>query len=368
MNNRRKFLLSSVSAGLMLNFPVISLSRQGSAVNGAPINRIAFGSCVKSWKPQDIWSSIIAAEPDLFLFLGDTIYADEGETKRDGIIDAFKNAYKRLNEVKAFRQFRNTLPVLATWDDHDYGPRESGAEFSQKEVTRQLFLDFWQIPENDKRRWQTGGIYGVYEYGSPEKRVQIILLDTRYGRSPLIELPEAEFKRRKLSGFGPYLPNKNAGVRFLGDAQWQWLEAQLRRPALIRFVCSSVPFAAGFRGWESWANFPLERARFINLIRRTKANGVIFLSGDIHYGDLSCETSNVPYPLWDLTSSGFTHFWPTPGPNSNRVYANTIHERNFGLVHILWQSDNPLVVLEIRNVNGDLRLQHTLRLESLSIS
>ena len=108
--------------------------------------------------------------------------------------------------------------------------------------------------------------------------------------------------------------------------------------------------------------------RFIRLIEKTGANGVVFLSGDIHYGDLSRETQDVPYPIWDLTSSGLTHFWPTPGPNVNRAYAQTVHARNFGLVHIRWNIDNPLIVLEIRGVDEKIRLQHTLQLKALQVS
>ena len=45
-------------------------------VPSGQIATIAFGSCVKQWEPQPIWNSIAAAKPDLFLFLGDNIYAD----------------------------------------------------------------------------------------------------------------------------------------------------------------------------------------------------------------------------------------------------------------------------------------------------
>ena len=367
MTDRRKFLLSSLSAGVALNFPAITLGGGIDNTYSADdiLHRIAFGSCCKSWEAQTIWEQILQQSPDLFLFLGDTIYADEEEIRNEGLIYAFEKAYQRFSEIKEFQQFRQKLPILATWDDHDYGPRESGVDFPDKESTRKLFLDFWQLPENSKRRTQVGGIYSAYEYGPLKQRVQIILLDTRYGRSPLIEVSKEEFKKKKLKGKGPYLPNENPEARFLDEAQWQWLERQLERPASIRFICSSVPFSAGFRGWESWANFPLERTRLINLLDRTKANGVIFLSGDIHYGDLSCEKKDAPYPLWDLTSSGLTHFWPSPGPNSNRVYDKTVHERNFGLINILWQSDSPVVTLEIRNDEGKHKLRHTIQLQSL---
>ena len=369
MKNRRKFLISSLAAGIGLNFPRIAFNAtEPVSVQANTLQRIAFGSCCKSWKPQDIWADLIQVRPDLFLFIGDVVYADEKVTGESGIIHALAKAYSHFSAVKEFQRFRERIPILATWDDHDYGPRESGADFGQKAASRKLFLDFWRVPTTDPRRNQPGGIYAVREYGPPGRRVQIILLDTRFGRTPLIELPEEEFERVRISGFGPYQSNKDPKARLLHDAQWTWLEKQLRRPAQLRLICSSIPFAAGFRGWESWANFPLERLRFIRLIEKTGANGVVFLSGDIHYGDLSRETQDVPYPIWDLTSSGLTHFWPAPGPNANRAYPQTVHARNFGLVHIRWNIDNPLIVLEIRGVDQKIRLQHTLQLNALQVS
>ena len=366
MKTRRKFLINSLSAGVSFGFPFISFGAAKTVDSRFRIpTRIAFGSCCKSWKPQDIWTDINNTKPDLFLFIGDVVYADENVTENTGIIPALEQAYKHFLTVDEFQQFRDRVPILATWDDHDYGLREGGAEFNEKTAARELFLNFWQVPKSDPRRDQAGGIYTSHEYGPPGRRVQIIMLDTRFGRTSLLTLQEEERKRVTSSGFGPYRPNSDPNARMLHDVQWVWLEKQLHRPAQLRLICSSVPFAAGFRGWESWANYPVERSRFITLIEKTKANGVVFLSGDIHYGDLSCEIRDVPYPIWDLTSSGLTHFWPTPGPNTNRVYLQTVHARNFGLVHIRWDLAEPLVVLEVRDINRKIRLQHTLHLKAL---
>lgn len=368
MKTRRRFLINSISAGICTGFPLFSLGKMETAIARSPVPaRIAFGSCCKSWKPQGVWDDINQTDPDLFLFLGDVIYTDESVEKNSGIVRALDEAYRRFSEVREFRRFRERIPVLAVWDDHDYGLREGGADFNRKDTARELFLDFWKAPKDDPRRSQVGGIYASYEYGPPGRRVQIILPDTRFGRSPLLTLPKEEFEQIRSSGFGPYRPNTDQSARMLHDIQWAWLERQLRRPAQLRLICSSVPFAAGFRGWESWANFPLERARLISLIEETSAEGVVFLSGDIHYGELSCETRDVPYPIWDLTSSGLTHFWPTPGPNSNRHCHQFVNSRNFGLVHMRWDIDDPLVILEIRDINGRIMLQHTLSLNALKV-
>lgn len=43
------------------------------------ITRIAFGSCAEQNKPQPIWDAVLAAQPQLFLFLGDNVYGDTRE-------------------------------------------------------------------------------------------------------------------------------------------------------------------------------------------------------------------------------------------------------------------------------------------------
>jgi alkaline phosphatase D len=72
---------------------------------------------------------------------------------------------------------------------------------------------------------------------------------------------------------------------------------------------------------------------------------------------------NVPYPLWDLTSSGLTEVWPVTPPNANRV-SEVLREQNFGLIEIDWES-GPEVHMEVRDVNGTPRIRHTLRAQEL---
>src|SRR5262245_27222992 len=80
-----------------------------------PPRRIAFGSCASQEKPQPIWDAVVAARPDLFLFLGDNIYGDTDNA------EVLKAKYAQLAAVPGYQKLLQTCPVLATWDDHDYG-------------------------------------------------------------------------------------------------------------------------------------------------------------------------------------------------------------------------------------------------------
>jgi alkaline phosphatase D len=152
----------------------------------------------------------------------------------------------------------------------------------------------------------------------------------------------------------------------LGERQWQWLERQLEVPAEVRLFGSSVQVLADFTGWEGWANFPRDQQRLIDLIRRKRAGGILFLSGDIHYSELSKLDLNVPYTLWDLTSSGLTEEWRVPTPNSNRA-SEVVADSNFGYVDIDWQGPATKLALGIVDATGKTRLSFELPLASLQL-
>jgi alkaline phosphatase D len=192
------------------------------------------------------------------------------------------------------------------------------------------------------------------------QRVQVILLDTRYFRSPLKKLPLAQ----ALVG-GRYTASDDTSTTMLGEAQWAWLEKTLREPAELRLIVTSIEFAAEQQGFESWANLPHEQQRMIDVLKHTQAQGVLFLSGDRHW----CELSRIDgpgYPLYDLTASSMTQKHPrgTPTKNKNRVLPKTYHLPNVGTMNIDWQAD-PLITMKIIDLEGNPQLEQTLRLSEL---
>jgi alkaline phosphatase D len=59
---------------------------------------------------------------------------------------------------------------------------------------------------------------------------------------------------------------------------------------------------------------PSERKRLFDLIDSTGAGGVVFISGDRHAGALYStklgSEAEAVYPLYELTTSGLTEFYP----------------------------------------------------------
>ena len=154
--------------------PVI---RSAANIEGLP-KRIAFGSCGHQAKPQPILDTIVAAKPDLFVYLGDNIYGDTKDMK------VLQQKYDLLGAKKEFQRLRAAVPVLSVWDDHDYGWNDAGKEYEFKEESKQIFMDFWNVSQESPRR-QHPGIYGSHRFESGGKTLQIILLDTRTFRDAL---------------------------------------------------------------------------------------------------------------------------------------------------------------------------------------
>jgi alkaline phosphatase D len=335
---------------------------------GRTLSHIAFGSCAKAGKPQPVWDPILARKPDLFVFLGDNIYADT----RD--MPEMKRRYSELAAQPGFARLRASTPVVAMWDDHDFGENDAGGDYPQKDASRRTFLDFWGEPADSPRR-DRDGIYASYVFGPPGQRVQVILPDLRYNRTAMLPMGlngtsyEAWAEKRVASGMplpGPYMRNPDPRATMLGERQWQWLERQLEVPAELRLFGSSVQVLADFTGWEGWSNFARDQDRLFDAIRRKRANGVLFLSGDIHYAELSKREVNVPYPLWDLTSSGLTEEWRVPTPNANRA-SEVVADANFGYVDIDWRGGATTLALGIVDAAGKTRMSWTLPLASLQV-
>jgi alkaline phosphatase D len=353
---------------LTLLFFWLPLPAGGAGAAEPVLSRIAFGSCAKQDQPQPIWDAIVDTQPQLFLFLGDNIYADTQD------LQVMRDKYRLLGEQPGYRKLKQSCPVLATWDDHDYGVDDGGADYPMKRQAQQLFLDFFEVPQDDPRRTRDG-VYSARVVGPPGKRVQILLLDTRCFRSPLrtgLQPGERGEGRR-----GKYLPQTDPASTMLGEAQWRWLEEQLKLPAELRIIGSSIQVLAEEHGFEKWANLPHERQRLLRLIKGTRASGVVLLSGDRHMAEIARlpveHPLGVGYPLYDITSSSLN------SPSNNLTKAGTrfvsevnshrvglaYFEVNFGTIHIDWDQPDPVVRAQVRDEKGDVVLQQRLSLSAL---
>ena len=315
------------------------------------IQKIAFGSCSHEKKKQPLLSLAAKESADLFIYLGDNIYGDTKDMSK------LKDKYIKLGKKPEFQELNDSTTVLATWDDHDYGENDAGRHYPMKAESKEIFLEFWNEPAESERR-KHEGIYHSLMYGPPDKLVQVILLDTRSFRDNLTVLEDkSKFKN-------DYQPCQTPDSTMLGKEQWTWLKEQLRKPARLRIIASSNQFSHEYNGWESWTNLPYEQQKMLKLIKSTEANGVVFLSGDVHWGELSRMQVEGLYPIYDVTSSGITQTWDEAEPNKNRI-GKVFMGNNYGLIEINWNVPDPELNISIKDRKGKTRVSHLVTLREL---
>ena len=287
--------------------------------------RILFGSCSSQTHPQPLWDQILRLSPDAFVWGGDVVYHDSGcgpECFRPASLAEMEANFAAQRAEPGYAALRASgVPIFGTWDDHDYGINDGDRTWVHRNVSRELFLDFLDVPADSVRRTQAG-VYASHDVAHPSGvgTVKVLLLDNRYARDPWD---------------GP------VGVGdFLGDEQWAWFESELSTStADVHLIVSGLQVLPEFRyAGESWSRFPASRERLLDTLLRLRVRSPVLLSGDVHYGELmeaSCSVARgeaeaeqqhwqrqrqrqrqrqqddevASARLVEITSSGMTHGW-----------------------------------------------------------
>ena len=306
-----------------------------------PDYRLALIGCHRQFDPAPALVKYLEAAPDLCLWIGDNVYAD---TRDD--ITYIEQCYAAMAAKPAFQALRERYPLAATWDDHDYGLNDAGKEYPLKAASKALFRKFWGL--EDQIPAAQPGIYYAEYIPVGDKTLQIILLDVRYNRDA---------------------PQTDGDV--LGEAQWAWLEEELRKPADLRLVASGFQILLDERaGSETWAKFPSARQRLFDLIRTTQAERVVFYAGDQHYGEVSRMPGVLDFDAIELQFAGINQIEP-PEWNPLRV-ANAITSRHsYALLDIYFEATErevPHLHFQIFNAMTDEReVSYRINLSELDV-
>lgn len=333
ISTRRHFLAALPAMGLAAH-----------AADEPPLQDVVFGSCLDT-HDHPMLDRTLSLPRDLFIFMGDNVYADKGG------IPMMQEKYTLLKNSRFFKGLKNK-PILATWDDHDFGENDGGGSYPHKKEAQVEFWNWLDEPATSPRRQQEG-VYQAQAFGPSGKRVQVVLLDTRYFRSPLKKVP----KDKAMLG-GSYVPTDDTSATMLGAAQWAWLAQVLQQPADLRFIVSSIQFAPEAHGGECWANMPHEQQRLLKLLQGQTA---VILSGDRHW----CEFSH--YGVYDFTSSSMTQKHPRGSPTKNkfRCIPKTYHLPNVGQLHIDWAAST--LTAKIFGADSDAKIEQTLAFKDLKV-
>jgi len=303
----------------------------------AKITKIAFGSCFNQDAPAPIWSTILKSNPDLYLGLGDNVYASDPSQR------PIWDQYLKIKKHPDLKELFETIPFLTTWDDHDFGLNDGGKENPYFEEAKNAYLAAFQVDSLLISANQRGIEHSVI-LGEERQRIQLIFLDTRSYRDPwkkqLIPLP----------GLGRYEPNEDPSKNLLGEAQWKWLESQLDQPAEVRILVSSIQFLAEGHGYERWGLMPHEQKKLENLI---------ILSGDRHLGEIFRKKIDSDVQIIEVTSSGLNKASSIIHENEPLRVGQLHSVIHFGFLIIDWPK---------KEVTASLRDQEGAVLEQITLS
>ncbi len=277
----------------------------------------------------EIYNSMAKKHPDFMIWLGDNVYLREPDWNSwSGII----HRYTHDRAIPQLQEFLASTHHYAIWDDHDFGPNDSDRSFWNKNRTMKAFKLFWANPS-----YGVGDIKGAitsFQWGDAD----FFLLDNRTYRTP---------NRRK---------GKNKTQ--LGEEQLQWLFDNLVSSyATFKFVVIGGQVLSDSKMFESYVNygFEEERKRIIRYIYDQNIHNVIFLTGDVHFSEITVLKEKGKPDIIDITSSPLNS-----GPNTNainqnntlRVPGSVIMERNFAEICITGPRLDRKVIVTYYDVNG----------------
>ena len=299
------------------------------------ITKVLLGSCLDEEKgPSKALMSLPGENADLFLMVGDNVYGDRdgrAYTNNQADLDELKESFADLALREDFIKVRQSVPMMVSWDDHDYGANDSGKEFPFRGLAERIHEVFWGLDGQDVGQWP--GTYYARTFGPEGQRTQVIMLDTRFFRSGLTPTDDWGAKGKER-----YIPAPDGSMQdMLGSVQWTWLENQLRQPADIRLIASSIQVMPTAHGFEAWSTMPEERQRLFDMIEKTNATGVVFLSGDRHTAFVYEEDGILPYTANELTSSSLNVSFQSESSEVDvRQVGAGFAPENYGTVEVDW--------------------------------
>ena len=292
----------------------------------------------------EIFDAVAKQKPDFMIWLGDNVYYREADILDEG---AMRHRYAQNRELTELRELFAATQHYAIWDDHDFGPNDADRSFRGRDVSLQVFKDYWANADYgiDEAR----GIFSRFEWSD----VEFFLLDDRYHRSPNLLRPA---------------PDK---VMF-GAQQMRWLREGLRSSdATFKVIVGGSQMMNPLTPFEAFGHFPFEQKQLLDFIRDERVPGVLFLSGDRHHTELIRRVEPGLYPLYDFTSSPLTSSPARRNPpeenNPARVPGTWVTGvRNFGLIEAEGTGKERKLVLRTLDVAGKEIWRHEITAASLS--
>ena len=311
-----------------------------------------------------IFNAIVKEYSDLFIGLGDMIYADNtcdpvgrygnDQVPGDFIVSAdlpnFWAHWRYSREDETFQQLLASTPYYAIWDDHevvnDFGPLHDTRDTppyipgeSLLPIGLKSFLDYNPI---SPKHVTPNRLYRNIRWG---KNAELFFLDNRQYRDANLAA-DAEGREKTM----------------LGREQTEWLKQKIKKSnATWKIIVSSVPISinTGFPadlGRDGWANddanaaptvegipqsdtgFERELIDILELLRDEDAN-VLFITTDVHFAEVFRYT-----PFTDTPE--FQFYEVVIGPGNAGIFPNFNFDTTLGTESLFFHGPESFLDVE----------------------
>jgi len=241
---------------------------------------------------------------DLFLLVGDTVYAD-GARDRGG----YRAKWAENLETPAFRRLLASVSVVATWDDHEVDNNwdPETIDPARAAAARGALFEHLPIrrdPMAPERVWRS------FRWG---RTVEFFVLDSRGERRPSTR--------------------GGAEAQYISPAQMDWLQAGLRgSDAVFKVIVNSVPmgdYPTFGVDADRWSGYSAQREALLVFLDLEAIPGVFVVSGDFHLASMGRLTAAGPGSVVPELLVGPAEHLPNPlallfpsAPNIDWALAN----------------------------------------------
>jgi alkaline phosphatase D len=302
------------------------------------------------WGGLRLYETIRRAEPDVFVNLGDTIYADQplrpevklddGRLWKNVVTEAKSKVAQTIGDFRGchqynlgddhMRRFIGEVPQIMMWDDHEvldnwYWERrkDDDPRYTEKSVAvlaaraRQAFFEYNPLPLID---------------GDPERIYRSVPM------GPLVEVFALDMRSYKSANSANVQPSLDASAAIFGPAHLAWLKQSLRSSkAVWKIVAADLPLGLvvgdGPGRFEAVANGDpgaplgreLELADLLRDLKLHRVRNVVWITADVHY----CAAHHYDPARAKFTA--FDPFWEfVAGPLNAGTFGPNALDATFG--------------------------------------
>ncbi|MFO0608404.1 MAG: alkaline phosphatase D family protein [Polyangiales bacterium] len=217
---------------------------------------------------------------DFFIHAGDHVYTDYADNA--ATLAQYRAKYEQNWTSAGLRALHRSTGMYLTWDDHEvlnnWDPETLSA--ARLAAARQAFFEHRATRRNaaaPERIWRS------FRWG---RTAEIFVLDCRSERLPSTR--STNVARRS---------------QYISRAQMDWLKAGLRAsPCVFKFIVNSVPIVdrAGADA-DNWNGYASQRQEILRHIDSNRLRGVVWLSGDVHFGGVCKVEPTGPFAdIWEV--------------------------------------------------------------------